>query len=813
MTEGTGKLDRTWRSCLYFVGLFYLFTKTSAQIRYSIQEELKVGSSVGNLAKDLGLDLETVAGRNLRVVTGARQELFQVNQNGGALLVTRRIDREALCAKTTPCMVNLKAVVENPLAMHQIAVEIADVNDNAPVFSDENYNIEVLESATTGARFQLEGAHDPDVGLNDLHSYKLSQNAFFRLETESFGENDKIPFLVLQRSLDREHVAEIKLQLAAVDGGKPQNSGVLNVTVIVSDVNDNAPVCDRSQRSVSVKENAPAGTFLIRLNATDSDEGVNGEIEYSLRSKFRNGESDIFVLDNRTGELKIKGQLDFEENQVYELKIVAADRGSVSLSTQCSVVVKVEDVNDNQPEIEITSLSGRIAEDAPPGTVVALVGISDLDSGDNGQIKCFLPGGVPFNLRPSPDGHFYSLVTSENIDKESMSSYDIEIIAKDLGTPPLCSTKVIHVQIEDVNDNSPLFSQSPYTFYVTENNKPGASIFSVSANDVDEGDNARVSYSLDRTGPGQGITSFLSINEENGTIYALKSFDFESVKTFRFHVIAKDSGRPPLASNVKVNVFIQDQNDNAPVILSPVGTNGSAQGAAEIARYVNGGHLVTKVRAYDPDVGYNGWLLFSLLEVSDHSLFSLDRYTGQIRTLRSLTETDEAEHRLLIGVKDNGNISLSATATLTIKVLEPKEAFAASDVESSVADEGENRLVFYLMVTLGSVSGLLLISIIILIVMQCSKSTDYSSKFLQQDTNYDGTLCHSIQYRSGEKRYMLVGPRMSIGSTIVPGSNGNTLVVPDRRRTASGEDCVYPGWILQHRASQAHSHTGMHADG
>ena len=275
----------------------------------------------------------------------------------------------------------------------------------------------------------------------------------------------------------------------------------------------------------------------------------------------------------------------------------------------------------------------------------------------------------------------------------------------------------------------------------------------------------------------------MNINEVNGVVSALKSFDFESLKTFQFQVVATDSGTPSLSSNVTVNVFILDQNDNAPVILYPVSSNGSAEGVEEIPRNVNAGHLVTKVRAYDADVGYNGWLLFSLQEVTDHSLFGLERYTGQIRTLRSFTETDEAEHQLLILVKDNGNVSLSATATVIVKVVEPKEAFAASDVQSSAKDDEENNVTLYLMITLGSVSLLFLISIIVLIAMQCSKTTDYTSKYLQE-TNYDGTLCHSIQYRSGDKRYMLVGPRMSIGSTIVPGSQANTLVLPDRRRTS-----------------------------
>ncbi|XP_026186775.1 protocadherin alpha-4-like [Mastacembelus armatus] len=789
ITNTKGQWLDVWISFHLALLIMIILHGTSAQIRFSIQEELKSGTAVGNVAKDLVLDLGRLADRNLRVVSGAKQDLFVVNPRDGVLLVNQRLDREELCAKTVPCIINLKAVVENPLEMHQVIVEILDVNDNPPKFPEENYTLEVLESAMVGSRFQIEGAHDLDVGLNSLQTYRLNANQYFRLETEEFEEDGKVPFLILQRPLDREQTAQHLLQLTAADGGKPPKSGSINITVIVSDVNDNSPVCDKQKYTITIKENAPAGTLLLTVKASDTDEGMNGEIEYSLKSKHRGLSSEPFDLDSRTGKLTVKGSLDYEEKQLYEVKVLAADKGVVSLSTHCNVIVRVEDVNDNQPEIEITSFSNRIPENAPLGTVVALVGVTDLDSGVNGKVVCSLPSHLPFDLKPSPDGQSYSLVTKNYLDKETTQMYNITITAKDLGNPALSSTKVIQVDVLDVNDNSPLFTERPYTFYVPENNKAGMSIFSVSATDADGGENAAVTYSLDRKNPQHSITSFLNINEADGTITALKSFDFESVKMFQFQVVATDSGAPSLSSNVTVNVFILDQNDNAPVILYPVSSNGSAEGLEEIPRNVNAGHLVTKVRAYDADIGYNGWLLFSLQRVTDHSLFGLDRYTGQIRTLRSFTETDEAEHKLVILVKDNGNVSLSATATVLVKVVEPKEAFAASDVKSAAKDDEENNVTFYLMITLGSVSVLFLISIIVLIAMQCSKSTDYTSKYLQE-TNYDGTLCHSIQYRSGDKRYMLVGPRMSIGSTIVPGSHANTLVLPDRRHT-SGEVRVH----------------------
>ncbi|XP_061105705.1 protocadherin alpha-6-like [Conger conger] len=781
------------RTRLHFVILLLLWNTTSAQIRYSIQEELKIGTIVGNIAKDLGIDRGTLSERNLRIVTGSKQDLFQVNERDGALFVNQRIDREELCGKSSPCHVNLKAVIENPLEMHHVTVEIVDVNDHSPNFPDREYRLEVSESTMTGVRFELEGASDPDIGMNTLRQYKLSQNDKFHLEVEDLSKDGKTPFLILKNQLDREQIPQYYLLLTAVDGGSPPRSGAANITVIVLDINDHTPVCDQQKYSLTVRENVAVDTFLLRVSASDLDEGMNGAVEYSFRSKQKSKASEIFHLDKITGEIKIIGPIDFEEEQMYELKIQASDKGHVPLSTHCNVFVKVEDVNDNKPEIDVTSLSSRIRENAPPGTVVALMGVTDLDSGVNGQVVCTLAGDLPFDLKPSSEGNFYSLVTKSPLDRESVSQYDVTVTAKDLGSPSLSSSKTIRVEISDINDNSPLFSESPYTLYLVENNAPGASIFTVSASDADEGENALVSYSLGQVSAGHSAASFLNINPDNGNIYALKSFDFETLKTFQFQVVAKDSGTPSLSSNVTVNVFILDQNDNAPVILSPVSANGSAEGVEEIPRNVNAGHSVAKVRAFDADIGYNAWLSFSLQHATDASLFSLERYTGQIRTLRSFTETDEAEQRLVIVVKDNGNVSLSATATVSIKAVEPKEAFAASDAKSAVQTEEENNVTFYLMITLSSVSALFLLSIIGLIVMQCSKPPDYSPKY-SRDSNYadtsgNGTLCHSIQYRSGDKRYMLVGPRMSIGSAIVPGSHANTLMVPDHRNRTSGEVC------------------------
>nr|XP_061786156.1 protocadherin alpha-8-like [Nerophis lumbriciformis] len=759
----------------------------AAQLKYSILEEVKVGSIVGNVAKDLGLDVSSLTSRRFRIVSGAQDALFEVNPDNGLLFVLKRVNREQLCDRNAVCAADLKIVVEDPLEIHYVSVEVADANDHAPSFTEKGKMIEIAENTLSGARFQLPGARDPDIGINSIQRYKLSQNDHFQLEIRD-RDDDKIPFLVLQRQLDREQKINHSLVLSAIDGGTPSKSANINVTIRVLDINDNRPIFSKEGYSVVLQENAALGTTVIKVQATDLDEGANGEVEYEFGGDMNAEVMRLFSLDKQLGEIRVEGQIDFETFDVFKLDVQASDKGQPPMTTDCRVIIKIQDVNDNKPEIEVTSITSTVPEDAKRGTVIALISITDVDSGPNGKVICSLTENVPFELKPSFKENMYSLVTKDALDRETISIYDISITATDCGEPPLSTGKTVSIQVKDVNDNIPEFSHNPLELYLIENNEPGASVFSVKAFDKDVDDNAAVSYYIVRQGGHADITSFLNVNSDNGQISALKSFDFETLKSFQFQVVATDGGSPPLSSNVTVNVFILDQNDNAPVILYPVSSNGSAEGVEEIPRNMKAGDLVTKVRAYDADIGYNGWLLFSLQQVTDHSLFTLDRYTGQIRTLRSFTETDEAEHGLLILVKDNGNVSLSATATVTVKLVEPKEAFAASDVKRAAAkvDEEDDNVTFYLIVTLGSVSLLFVISIIVLIAMQCSKSTEYTSKYLQ-DANYDGTLCHSIQYRSGDKRYMLVGPRMSIGSTIVPGSHANTLVLPDRRHTSSGE--------------------------
>ncbi|XP_058852775.1 protocadherin alpha-7-like isoform X9 [Acipenser ruthenus] len=776
-------------SFVCFIALSWVWNRASAQLRYSIPEELDHGSFVGNIAQDLGIDIKELENRRLRIVSGSKQQHLQVNQKNGVLFVDQNIDREQLCDRNPDCSISLKIVVENPLEIHYVEVGIVDVNDHSPVFSVNQTHLEIAESAQQGSRFPLESAHDPDIGTNSLRSYQLNQNEHFDLVLQDRSEYSIIPILVLQKPLDRERNKVHHLILTALDGGIPQRSGILNIYVIVLDINDNAPVFDNQMYSVYLKENSPKGTVVIKLNASDLDDGLNGEIVYAFGKSNTDTVIDVFQLEYTTGEITVKGSIDFEEKQVYEIDIQATDRGPFPIAVHCSVIVHIVDVNDNAPEIEVTSLTNTVSEDTLLGTAIALISVSDLDSGINSKIVCKLSENAPFGLKPSYKDNLYSLITNARLDREVTSQYNITVTAQDLGKPPLSSFKTFSVTISDVNDNKPQFPQNPYTFYVLENNVPGASIFYLKAFDLDQNENARISYLiLDTLIENRPVSSFVSINCENGNVYATNSFDFEKLKQFQFYVLASDSGVPSLSSNVTVNVFVLDQNDNAPVILSPLPNDGSSVSCGTVPRNVNAGYLVTKIRAYDADLGYNAWLSFSLQDATDPTLFGVRLYTGEIRTLRRLTENDDVLQKLTILVKDSGNISLSTTMTLHITIVEDTEGDIFSELKGTSSKSEEHDITFYLIITLGSVSSLFVISIITLVALQCCKARgNFVSKY-PYNPNYaevsgNGSLYRSYQYRmcsnAVQKDLMFVKPEANAGASMDIGSNGNTLIISD----------------------------------
>ncbi|XP_037254616.1 protocadherin alpha-C2-like isoform X8 [Falco rusticolus] len=617
-------------------------------LRYSVPEELPLGAFVGSVASDLGVDPRRLAARGARLTSGSGRQYLELELGRGALLVRERMDREALCELSPACFLSLELVIEQPIEVHNVEVEVLDINDNAPCFPRQDYRLEISESAVPGARFHIESAQDPDVGTNSVQSYQLSPSRHFALDLKGFQSGSKLLELVLQQPLDREQSALQQLVLTAVDGGDPPKSGTAQISVRVVDTNDNPPAFDRSTYTVSLLENAPPGTLVVKLNASDPDEGSNGDVIYSFGSYTPRKVRQLFSVDPHSGEVRVNGTLDYEEASSYEIYVQATDQGPVSMAGHCKVLVNIVDANDNVPEVVLTSLYSPVPEDAKAGTVVALMSVTDQDSGLNKQVSLRIPPGLPFTLNSFKNS--YTLITQGKLDHEKAAAYNITVTATDSGSPPLSSQKVIHVEISDINDNPPHFEEPVYSVYIPENNPLGALLCTIKATDPDVAENAHVSYSLiDGKIEGLPVASYVSIKSDSGNMYAVRSFDYETLREFQVIVQAQDAGIPPLSSTVTVHIYVMDENDHAPQILYPTSTNTST--ALEmIPRSAYAGYLVTKIIAIDGDSGQNAWLFFYLVQTSDPGLFRVELHTGEIRTTRRLGEDTMPTFNLTVEV-------------------------------------------------------------------------------------------------------------------------------------------------------------------
>ncbi|NXY78714.1 PCDG7 protein, partial [Glareola pratincola] len=470
-----------WGRALLWCVLVAEWKAAWGQLRYSVPEEMPKGSFVGDVAKDLALDLPALRARGARLFDTGRTQYFVFDLQNGHLSMKERVDREEICAAVAKCVLNFEVLVKNPMNLYRGEVEILDINDNSPTFPEKNSVLEISEYTTPGTRFPLEKAQDPDIGQNTIQTYSLSDNKHFSMDMQTGPDGSKFAELVLAKALDREEAAFHELVLRASDGGEPPRTGTARIRVVVLDANDNAPVFSRAEYTVRVPEDVPVGSHLLTVNATDADDGTNSEITYSFRESTGKASS-IFYIDSKTGELRIQRELDYEDDDSYELEIEAQD--GAGLSTRGKILVHIDDTNDNVPEITVSSSVTDIAEDAPAGTVVALLRVRDRDSGDNGEVMVNLQGSLPFRLEKTFED-YYRVVTAEELDREAVSEYNVTVRAADGGSPSLWSSAVLSLRVLDVNDNAPVFAEARYSARVPENNAAGALLLRVRAADAD----------------------------------------------------------------------------------------------------------------------------------------------------------------------------------------------------------------------------------------------------------------------------------------------------------------------------------------
>ncbi|XP_056665625.1 protocadherin-19 isoform X4 [Monodelphis domestica] len=717
-----------------------LWTQASSLInlKYSVEEEQRAGTVIANVAKDAReagflLDARQPA---FRVVSNSAPHLVDINPNSGMLVTKQKIDRDLLCHQSPKCVISLE-VMSSSMEICVVKVEIKDLNDNTPIFPNSQIELEISETASPGTRIPLDGAYDPDSGSFGVQTYEITPNDLFGLEVKTRGDGSRFAELVVEKNLDRETQAYYNYRITALDGGDPPRMGTVGLGIKVIDSNDNNPVFPEATYVVSVPENAPLNTPVIHLNATDPDEGTNGEVVYSFYGYVNEKARGLFQIDPHSGLISVSGAIDYEQGRVYELDVQAKDLGPNSIPAHCKVTVTVLDVNDNAPVINLLSVNSElveVSESAPPGYVIALVRVSDRDSGANGRVQCRLLGNVPFRLQEYES--FSTILVDGRLDREQRDQYNLTIQARDGGVPSLQSTKSFTVKITDENDNHPHFSKAYYQVIVQENNTPGAYLLSVSARDPDLGLNGSVSYQIV---PSQvrdmPVFTYVSINPNSGDIYALRSFNHEQTKAFEFKVLAKDGGNPSLQSNATVRVIVLDVNDNTPVITAPPLVNGTAE--VYIPRNAGVGYLVTVVKADDYDEGENGRVTYDMTE-GDRGFFVIDQANGEVRTTRTFGDSSKATYEIIVVAHDHGKTSLSASALVLI-YLSP-----TLDAQESV---GSVNLSLIFIIALGSIAAILFVTMIF-VAVKCKRDNKEIRTYNCRIAEYS----YGHQKKSGKKK-------------------------------------------------------------
>ncbi|XP_060935987.1 protocadherin-19 isoform X2 [Limanda limanda] len=689
--------------------LLWVGAEAVINLKYGINEEMKPGSVIGNVTKDALKQGFQIAPQPpyLRVISNSEPRWVELSP-AGILTTQMKIDRDVVCRQNPKCVISLE-VMSNSMEICVIKVEIEDLNDNAPRFPTSHIDIEISENASPGTRFPLEGASDPDSGIFGVQSYSITPNELFGLEIKTRGDGSKIAELVVQKSLDRETQAHYQYEISAEDGGDPPKIGAVQLNIKVIDSNDNNPVFDESVYTVNVMENSPINTLVIDLNATDPDEGPNGEIVYTFNSYVTEKTRDAFKIDPRTGIITVNGILDYEATQIYEIDIQAKDLGPNSIPAHCKVTVNVMDTNDNPPVINLLSLNTEmveVSENAQRGYVIALVRVSDKDSGANGKVQCRLQGNVPFRLQEYES--FSTILVDGRLDREQKDTYNLTIQAEDSGTPPLRATKSLVVKVTDENDNPPHFLKPHYQEMVMENNLPGSCLLAVSAEDPDLGMNGTVSYSIV---PGEikhmDVNTYVSINP-SGRIYSMRSFDHEYTRTFDFKVLARDNGNPSLSSNATVRIVVLDVNDNTPVMTNPPLVNGTAE--VSIPRNAGVGYMVTQVKADDYDEGENGRLTYTISE-GDRAFFEIDQVNGEVRSTKMFGENAKANYEITVVARDHGKPSLSASAYIVV--------YLSPDLNAQ-EPIGPVNLSLIFIIALGSIAAILFVTMIF-VAVKCKR--------------------------------------------------------------------------------------------
>ncbi|XP_054259476.1 protein dachsous-like [Macrosteles quadrilineatus] len=583
---------------------------------------------------------------------------LSIEQNTGEIRTKVPLDRET---RASYSLVAIPLSGENV----RVVVRVLDENDNAPTFPSPVMSIEFPENTPRDVKRTLNPARDLDLGIYNTQRYNIvsgNVNNAFRLS--SHRERDGVLYLDLQINgfLDRETTAGYSLVIEALDGGSPPLKGQMTVNITIQDVNDNQPIFNQSRYFATVPENATVGTSILQVHATDADASENGEVEYSINRRQSDREG-MFKIDSKTGMVTVNKPLDFETKEVHELVVVAKDHGVQPLETTAFVSIRVTDVNDNQPTINVIFLSDdatpKISEMAQPGEFVARISVNDPDSKtEYSNVNVTLEGGEGHFGLATQDNIIYLVIVSLPIDREQRPNYTLSVIATDTGTPPLHASRTFHLRVTDINDNAPQFEEAVYYANVLEVADPGTSVFQIKAVDIDEGENSVLTYSIQENT--EVHSSWFQIDPRSGLITTKSHIDCETDPVPQLTVVATDSGDPPLSSSATVLVTIHDVNDNEPIFDQTFYNITLPENESK-------GHCVLKISATDPDCGVNAMVNYTLAEgYARSALFEVKSVSGEVCIFGDLDYETRSAFEFPVIATDRGGLSTTAMVKIQL---------------------------------------------------------------------------------------------------------------------------------------------------
>ncbi|CAN8208759.1 unnamed protein product [Coccothraustes coccothraustes] len=638
----------------------------------AVDEGLPAETLVGDIRAGLPPGADPPGGFLLSEGSGESAVLadFHVQPETGIIRTARRLDRERR-ARYSFAAATLRGEVV------QVEIAVTDVNDHPPRFPKDSLQLNISELSPPGTAFRLPAARDPDAGGFGTQGYALLEEGGAAGEPPLFQLRYVRPEpleLVLLRRLDRERADVHRLVVEAWDGGSPRRRGRLRVSVRVLDENDNAPAFSRGEYRARLREDAPPGTAVCRLRATDPDLGANGEVRYAINRR----QSDLdgyFAVEERSGVLRLRRPLDREARALHRLVVEARDGGAQPEVSSVLVSVAVLDVNDNRPSIRLLYLTEtggpRVSEGARPGDYVARVSVADADEGgdeegeggDGGGIALALLGGDgAFALRAAGAGVFFLCVAGP-LDRESRDLYELRLVATDGGTPPLSAEEPLLLRVADLNDETPAFPQPHYRAAVSEAASPGTAVLRLSASDADEpgSPNAEVRYSLEGDA---AALALLRIDARSGAVSTRARLDRERQAALELRVVARDGGVPPRAAACRLSVRVEDANDNEPRFERAVYR-------ARVPEHAARGRRLLQVKATDADADQFGEIEYSLYDgfnfYEKSKAFQIDPHTGQIFVSQDIDrEGDPTTYDLLVKATDGGGLSAQAFVRIEI---------------------------------------------------------------------------------------------------------------------------------------------------